>query len=71
MIEKDSPSALRMLQMAHQTKRIKDPSGKRLFFTDNFYTRHHLAHALNVITDGEARMIGMVRLSLVDATSHY
>ncbi len=70
-IEKDSLSALWLLQMAHQTKRLPDPSGKRVFFTDNFYTRHNLAHALKIMTDGEARMIGTVRLSLVDATNRY
>lgn len=70
-IEKDSPSALWMLQMAHQTKAFPDPSGKRIFFTDNFYTRHNLAHSLKVITDGEARMIGTVRFSNVDCTNRY
>jgi len=42
-----------------------------VFFTDNFYTRHHLATALKLMTDGEARMIGTVRSTLVDATNRY
>jgi hypothetical protein len=37
-IEKDSPSSLWLLQMAHQTQNFPDPSGRRGFFTDNFYT---------------------------------
>ena len=51
-IEKDSPSN----QMAHQAKPYPYPSGCQIFFSDNFYTCHHLAHALWVMTDDEARM---------------
>ncbi len=69
--EENSPSALWLLQMAHQTKSFPDPSGHRVFFTDNFYTRHQLAHALKVRTDGEARMIGTVHFSNVDCMNHY
>jgi len=69
--EKDSPSSLWVLQMAHQTKMCPDPSGGRVFFTDNFYTHHPLATALKLMTDGEARMIGTVRSTLVDATNRY
>lgn len=72
MIDKDSPTALWILQMAQQTKQFPDPSGKRLFFTDNFYTRHTLAEVLKRITDGEARLCGTVKFSNVDATNrHY
>jgi hypothetical protein len=70
-IEKDSPTALWLLQMAHQTKSYPDPSGRHVFFTDNFYSRHPLAHALRVMTDGRARMIGTIRMSLVDLTNRY
>ncbi len=35
-----------LTQMAHQTKSHPDPSGCQFFFIDNFYTWHHLAHAL-------------------------
>jgi hypothetical protein len=69
-IEKDSLSALWLLQMADQTKRLPDPSGKRVFFTDNFYTRHNLAHALKIMTDGEARMIGSFRSSGLETSSN-
>ncbi len=55
-IEGSSPSALWLLQMALQTKRLWDPSRQRVFFTDNFYTRHNLAMSLREITDGKALM---------------
>ena len=52
MIDEGSPSALWILQMAQQTKAARDPSGKRVFFCDNFYTGHTLASELKNITDG-------------------
>lgn len=55
--------------MAYQTKLYPDPSGKRVFFTDNFYTRHTLAKELQGITDNEARLIGTVKFTNVDATN--
>jgi hypothetical protein len=70
-IEKDSPSSLWLLQMSHQTRIVPDPSGRRIFFTDNFYTRHQLAYALKVMMDGEARMIGTVRFSNVNCTNRF
>jgi hypothetical protein len=69
--EKDSPSSLWVLQMVHQTKMCPDPSGRRVFFTDNFNTHHHLPTALKLMMDGEAWMIGTVRFTLVDATNWY
>jgi hypothetical protein len=42
-----------------------------LVFTDNVYTRHPLAHALRVMTDGEERMFGTIQMSLVDLTNQY
>jgi hypothetical protein len=70
-IEKDSPSSLWLLQIAHQTRLVPDPSGRRIFFINNFYTRHQLAYALKVMMDGEARMIGTVRFSNVDCTNRF
>ena len=67
-IDNDSPTALWILQMAYQTILAKDPNGKRVFFTDNFYTRHILAKVLK-ITDGEARICGTVKYTNVDATN--
>ena len=55
-IDRDSPTALWIFQMAYQTKMCQDPNGKRVFFTDNFNTRHILEKLLKDITDGEARI---------------
>jgi len=68
-IEKDSSSSLWLLQMAHQTQNFPDPSGRRFFFTDHFYTCHQLAHAVKMMTDGEAKMIGTVRFTNIDCTN--
>jgi len=70
-IGKDFPSSLWLLQMAHQTQNFPDPSGRRVFFVDNFYTRHQLAHAVKVMKDGESRMIGTVRFTNIDCTNHF
>ncbi len=67
----NSPSALWVLQMAYQTLQSPDPSGKHVFFTDNFYTRHRLAQALKKITDGEARLIGTVKFTNVNAANRF
>jgi len=67
IVDKDSPTALWILQMAHQTKLYPDPSGKRVFFTDNYYTRHTLAKELKAITDNEARLCGTVKFTNVDS----
>ena len=68
IIKKDSPSALWCLQMAHQTKSHPMECG-RLFVTDNFYTRHALGKQLLRLTDGEARLLGTVRMNVVDAVN--
>ncbi len=70
-VDGNSPSALWVLQMAHQTLQSADPSGKRVFFTYNFYARHRLAQALKKITDGEARLVGTVKFTNVDATNSF
>jgi hypothetical protein len=63
-VAKDSASALWSLQMAHQTKKLPDPSGKRSIFMDNFYTRHNLAEKVKVLTDGEICITGTCRLNV-------
>ena len=68
-IEKNSPTAMWILQMAHQTKTYQDPSGSRVFFMDNFYTRHTLAQGLKQMTDGEAKIIGTVKFTNIDSTN--
>ena len=69
IVDKDSPTALWILQMAYQSKLYPDPSGKRVFFTDNFYTHHTLAKELQAITDNEAKLIGTLKFTNVDATN--
>ena len=64
-----SPSATWLLMMSHLTKTFPDPSGRRVFFTDNFYTRHSLADKLKSMTDGEACIIGTVKFTNVDGTN--
>jgi len=72
MIDPDSATALWACQLAHQTKAYHDLFGKHIFFCDNFYMRHTLASVLKKMTDGEARIIGTVRFTKVDATNqHY
>jgi hypothetical protein len=70
-IDATKASALWVLQMGLQTKRLRDPSGRRVFFTDNFYTRHNLAMVLSEFTDGEGKLIGTVKYTNVDATNRY
>ena len=60
------PSALWIMQLAHQRKLHKDPSGERLVVMDNFYTRHPLARQLARVTDGEMKILGTVRLNNID-----
>jgi Transposase IS4 len=69
IVNKDSPTALWILQMAYQTKMYPDPSGKRVFFTDNFHTCHTLAKELKGITDNEARVIRTEKFTNVDSTN--
>ena len=66
MVDKDKPSALWVMQMAHLTKMMKDPSGKRLVVMDNFYTGHLLARQVAKTSDDEIRILGTVRLSNID-----
>jgi hypothetical protein len=67
----ESASAIWVLQMVHQTLQFPTPSSKRYFFSNKFYTRHTLAQALKKITDGEARLMGSVRFTNVDATNRF
>ena len=66
--KRESPSALWILQLALQTKIYKYGNGS-IDVTDNFYTRHKLAQQLIKVTDGEMKMIGTVRLNLVDGVN--
>ena len=64
-----TPSALWAMMMAHSTKKSVDPSGKRFYFMDNYYTRHILAEQLKKLTDGEAMTIGTVKFTNIDGTN--
>ena len=69
LVDPDTPSALWTLQVAqlHQTQ--KSPSGKRVVFMDNFYTRHPLAQTIEKLTSDEIKVIGTIKLSNVDGVN--
>ncbi|ETL80246.1 hypothetical protein L917_19249, partial [Phytophthora nicotianae] len=50
----------------HQTRTFRSPSGRRVLVTDNFYTRHTYARVIDLFTDGEVRLLGTVRMNLLD-----
>ena len=64
----DTPSALWICMMGHQYATYKN---KRYFFTDNFYTRHILAHKMYEFADKDVHLIGTVKFTNVDATNRY
>ena len=49
------------MQLAHQL--VKDRSGGRVAFLDNFYTRHVLARKLSSITNGNVKICGTVKFN--------
>ena len=66
VVSPKKPSALWIMQLAHQHKSYKDPSGERLVVMDNFHTRHPLARQLANATDGEMKVLGTVRFNNID-----
>ena len=66
LVDPDTPSALWTLQVAHLHQKQKSPSGKRVVFMDNFYTRHPLAQTIEKLTSDEIKVIGTMKLSNVD-----
>ena len=44
----------------------QSPSGKRIVFMDNFYTRHPLARKIKQLTNNEIKVIGTVKLNSLD-----
>lgn len=66
MDKRDSASALRCLQIAHQTQPSPQRTG-RLLVTDNFYTRHLLAKQIQQLTDNEVNLLGTVRFNNIDS----
>jgi hypothetical protein len=66
----DTPLALWVFMMGHQTSLYMQPKGgKWYFFLDNFYTRHTIAESLQKFTDNKAHLIGTVKFINVDATN--
>ena len=63
----ESASALWALQISHLHKMSQSPSGKRVVFMDNFYTRHPLARKIKQLTNNEIKVIGTVKLNSLDA----
>lgn len=49
-------SALWVLQMAQQHQLLPDPSGSRIVFMDNFYTRHILANKVALLCHSRANI---------------
>jgi hypothetical protein len=66
-VDRNSATALWILQLAHQVKNDNSADRKQVIFTDNFYMRHIMAKQLHCITDGNAFMIGTVKFTNVDA----
>ncbi len=54
---------------AQHTQRSEALTGRRVLFTDNYYTSNNFARSVFKMTDGEIRVIGTVRLNYVDAGS--
>ena len=66
IIDEKSPTALWILQL---TQQVKSHTSKRVFFIDNFYTRHTLASVLKHVTDEKGRVIGTIKFTNVDGTN--
>jgi Transposase IS4 len=68
-IEKGSPTALWTMMMAQRIKIFCDPSNKQVFLMDNYYARHILllARALKMTTQDEARIVGTIKFTNIDA----
>lgn len=67
-ILKNPASALRLTQICHKSKLHQDKNCRNVV-TDNFFTLHELAKKLLNIIDGNFKMVGTVRINLVDATN--
>ncbi|RLN49201.1 hypothetical protein BBJ28_00014775, partial [Nothophytophthora sp. Chile5] len=65
-ITPDSATALWLAMIGHQTRLMQSPTGRRLLICENFYTRHVFAKAVLAFTDGDVKVLGTVRMDLVD-----
>lgn len=52
--------------MAHQTQLHPTPNHGRLIKMDSYITRHVLARKLHVLSDGECKVLGTMRVTNVD-----
>ena len=59
----DSASALWSLQISKMHQVLKSPSGKRVVFMDNYYTRHPFARKIKHLTNDEIKVIGTIKLN--------
>ena len=62
----DSASALWSLQISKMHQVLKSPSGKRVVFMDNYYTRHPFARKIKHLTNDEIKVIGTIKLNSLD-----
>ena len=62
-------SATWLLMRSHLTKTFSDPSGRRMFFTDNFNTWQNIAEELKSLNDREAWIVASVKFTNVDGTN--
>lgn len=69
IVDPNSTSALWCMHMVHQTKLSKQSNEKRILFMDNFYTRHILANQLELLSEGDIRVIGTVLFNNVDSVN--
>ena len=66
IIDHDTSTALWSLQIAQMYKMLQSPCGKRVIFMDNYYTRHPLGRKIKQLTNNETKIIGTVKMNLVD-----
>lgn len=68
-VREDSPSALCCLQAMLQTQHFAQPNIRRLLICDKVYTRHVLARKIYSLTDVELKLLGTVRMNLIDSAN--
>lgn len=69
LIGKGSASALWCPKMEPQTTMNPRGVDRMLMAMNNFYTRHTLARQLHILSDGECKFVGTVRLNNIDAVN--
>lgn len=64
----ESPSAIWCFKMEHQTKVYQSRNGC-LLVTDNVYIRHVFLKQFLILTNGDVKMLGTIRMITVDAVN--